>query len=327
MSGKRAYAVELSAPDLSGYRNGNTGVDYVHRLESGLPGPEAMINAVIHGNELCGAIALDTLMRAGLKPTRGALTLCFVNPNAYNRFDPENPTQSRFVDQDMNRVWTSEQLDGPKDSAELTRARELRPFYDRTERLLDIHSMGTFSDPILLIHGLEKERRFAGKMGYPATVACGQGHVDGLRLIEYAPFNDPGRDRIAVLVECGQHWARGSDVVAIDTALYFLDALGMVDPEFLAAQVSAPRPAEQMVLEVTDGYNIRTADFYFTDDFKGLERFPKAGAVFAVDGGEEVRTPFDDCVLIMPNHRAVKGQRAFRLGRHVSGPRPRPFDG
>jgi predicted deacylase len=322
MSVHPAYHVELQAPDISPYREGNTGVDFVHRLESGKPGPEAMINAVIHGNELCGAIALDTLLRAGLWPTCGSLTLCFVNPSAYSNFDPENPTRSRFVDEDMNRVWAEDRLNGEGSSTELRRARELRPFFDRAERLLDIHSMGTYSEPILLIHGHEKERRFAQSMGFPKTVACGKGHVDGLRLIEYAPFNDPDHDHVAVLVECGQHWAAGTDRVAIDTVLYFLDSLGMVDPAFLERHVSAPRIAEQLVLEITDGYAIHTDDFYFLKDYKGLERFAKAGSVFAVDGGEELRTPYDDCVLIMPNHRAVKGQRAFRLGRAISGPLP-----
>ena len=48
-----------------------------------------------------------------------------------------------------------------------------------------------------------------------------------------------------------------------------------------------------------------------------LLQFPKAGQVIAVDGGEELRTPYDGCVLVMPNHRAVRGQRAFRLARRV----------
>jgi len=324
MASKPTYKVELTAPDIGRYRAGNTGVDYVHVLESDRPGPRTTINAVIHGNELCGAIALDHLMRAGLKPTRGSLTLCFVNPAAYHRFDPADPTRSRFVDEDMNRVWTQARLDGPDRSVELDRARELRPFYDRTERLLDIHSMGTLSDPILLVHGLEKERRLSAEIGYPATVACGQGHVEGLRLIEYAPFNDPASDQVAVLVECGQHWARGTDVAAIDTALHFLSALDMVDPGFAAEHVTHPRVPDQLVLEVTDGYAISTADFYFAQDFNGLERFPEKGSVVAVDGGKELRTPYDDCVLIMPNHRAVQGQRAFRLGRPLSGPLPAP---
>ena len=73
------------------------------------------------------------------------------------------------------------------------------------------------------------------------------------------------------------------------------------------------------LMEVTHGYTIRTYDFYFTAPFKGLERFSRAGEVIAVDGGEDLRTPYDDCVLVMPNHRAVKGQRAFRLARPAGG--------
>lgn len=315
MSVTNAYPVELEAPDISAYRTGNTGIDYVHTFESGKPGPDAMINAVIHGNELCGAIALDYLMKRDIRPTRGKLTLAFVNPEAYLRFDPAHPTKTRFVDEDMNRVWTQERLNGNDSTVELRRARELRPLYDRVERLLDIHSMGTYSDPIMLIHGLEKERRFTREIGYPAMIACGSGHVDGLRLIEYAPFNDPASDRVACLVECGQHWAASSGGVAIDTALHYLRALDMISAETLEKHRQTDPVDEVTVADVTHGYAIRTDDFFFAENFKGLERFEKAGAVIAVDGGEEIVTPYDDCILVMPNHRAVKGQRAFRLAR------------
>lgn len=311
--------VDLNPPDISAWRHGNTGVDYVHCLDSGRPGPDAMINALMHGNELCGAIALDRLLRAGVRPTRGRLTLCFVNPDAYRRFDPATPTRSRFVDEDMNRLWSAERLDAPAVTAEARRARALRPFFDRVDRLLDIHSMGTRSAPMLLVHGLEKERRLARAMRVPATVACGGGHVHGRRLIEYEPFNDPDNDKVALLVECGHHWSRETAVVALDSALFFLRALDMVDPGFFREHVSDPAPPPQTVLEVTHGYAIRTDDFYFTSGFAGLERFARAGEVFAVDGGEELRTPYDGCVLVMPNHRAVKGQRAFRLARVAEG--------
>lgn len=307
--------LELEAPDIAGWRRGTSGIDYVHRLDSGVPGPDALINAVIHGNELCGAIALDTLLRAGLRPTRGRLTLCFANPAAYGRFDPAVPTRSRFIDEDMNRLWSAERLDGAETSVELRRARDLRPLYERADRLLDIHSMGTRSAPILLIHGLEKERRFARELGVPATVACGSGPADGRRLIEYAPFNDPDNGKVAVLVECGYHWAKTSARVALDTALHFLRALDMVPPAFFEAHIRHRTPGRQTFLDVSGGYSVRTDGFYFVSKFKGLEEFLKAGTVIAVDGGEEVRTPYDRCVLVMPNHRAVRGQRAFRLAR------------
>ena len=61
--------------------------------------------ALTHGNEIAGAIVLDRLLRAGLAPARGQLTFGFVNLAAFERFDPRQPTASRFVDEDINRVW------------------------------------------------------------------------------------------------------------------------------------------------------------------------------------------------------------------------------
>ena len=73
------YPVNIEAPDISPYRKGNTGIDYVTTLESGASGPHVMLSAVVHGNELCGAIALDYLMQNEVRPVAGKLTLAFMN--------------------------------------------------------------------------------------------------------------------------------------------------------------------------------------------------------------------------------------------------------
>ena len=51
--------VELIAPDISAYQLGNTGVEYITTFDSGKPGPHVMINAITHGNEICGAITIS----------------------------------------------------------------------------------------------------------------------------------------------------------------------------------------------------------------------------------------------------------------------------
>ena len=89
-----------------------------------------------------------------------------------------------FVDEDFNRVWTLEQLEGPYDSSELRRAREMRPFYDTVDLMLDIHSMGTRSPALMICNGLEKERIFTRKMNFPAHYlwvwACGGSTLIGI---------------------------------------------------------------------------------------------------------------------------------------------------
>ena len=147
----QSYPVELTAPDISAYRHANTGVDYVTSFESGVAGPHVMINAVTHGNEICGVIALDHLLRHDVRPVRGRLTLGFVNHEAYGNFDPAAPEGSRFVDEDFNRVWVEDRLDGAEDTVELRRARELRPIFDSVDCLLDIHSMGTHSPALMIM--------------------------------------------------------------------------------------------------------------------------------------------------------------------------------
>ena len=311
------YAIELPRPDIARYRQSNSGIDYVHRFESGRSGPHVLVSALTHGNELCGAVALDFLLRHEVRPLRGALTLVFVNVAAYERFDPENPTASRFVDEDFNRLWTKETLDGPRKSAELARARALRPVFTRADALLDIHSMSTFHEPIILCNGLPRERDLARRMGYPAAVACGPVYAPGKRIIDADMFQDPDGSRTALLVECGQHWAAATGRAALDSALYFLKALDIIDPGFADAHLTTRSPPPQRMLDITHGIAAETDRFRFLSDFVGMEQFPEAGTAIALDGDKEIRTPYDDCVLIMPNHRARKGQRAMRLAREV----------
>ena len=78
---------EILPRDLSVYRAGNTGIDYVHRFESGRPGPHVMVNALTHGNEFCGMVAVCHLLDSGVRPKIGTLTLSFANVAAYETFD------------------------------------------------------------------------------------------------------------------------------------------------------------------------------------------------------------------------------------------------
>ena len=64
-----AYPIEVPFPDIARWREGNTGVDYLHTFDSGKPGKHVMILALTHGNEVSGAIAVDTALNAPKVPT------------------------------------------------------------------------------------------------------------------------------------------------------------------------------------------------------------------------------------------------------------------
>ncbi len=311
------YSIDLQGPDLAPYRAGNTGMDYVTSFDSGAPGPHAVLTALVHGNELCGAIALDFLFRQNVRPLKGRLTLAFANIAAYESFDPEAPNASRYLDEDFNRVWSADTLEGPRDSRELRRARELRPLIDSADLLLDIHSMQHATAPLMMAGPLAKGRRLAREVGVPQTVVSDPGHAAGTRMRDYADFGLAESDKNALLVECGQHWEKSSGSVAMETALRFLLHTGVVDAGFAVPHLPKEPPPAQAFIEVTGPATIETDSFTFTQDFRGMEVIAKGGTVIGHDGGRAVTTPYDECVLIMPSRRLRRGESAVRFGRYI----------
>ncbi|HRD86567.1 MAG TPA: succinylglutamate desuccinylase/aspartoacylase family protein, partial [Rubrivivax sp.] len=172
------------------------------------------------------------LLASGWRPRCGELVAAFANVEAYARFDPADPFPSRKVDEDLNRVWADEALSGPRDSVELRRARQLRPFVDAAEWLLDIHSMSESCAPLMVCGTLDKHASYARALGMPAVLLIDTGHPAGLRMVERGAFGDPASPRHALLIECGQHWERAAAEVAIDSVVRFLGLTGVATPDW-----------------------------------------------------------------------------------------------
>ncbi|MDE2369485.1 MAG: succinylglutamate desuccinylase/aspartoacylase family protein [Burkholderiales bacterium] len=314
-----AIAIELRAPDLAPWRASNTGVDWVHRVDSGRPGAEVMVQALTHGNEICGAIALDWLLRDDFEPVQGALTLAFANVAAFQRFDPADPYASRCVDEDYNRVWDDATLDGARRSVELERARALRPWVDRAELLLDLHSMSEPCRPLMVCGRVDKNADYARALGMPADLLIDTGHAAGLRMIDRGGFGDPASPKKALLIECGFHWERAAAEVAIDALVRFLGLTGLADADWVAARSRLPLPRRQRLVRVTEAVVAQSADFRFLIPVAGFATVARAGTALAQDGDRVWLTPYDDCVLVMPGTRNLKpGGTAVRLGRFES---------
>ena len=308
------FEVRISAPDLYDWRAGNTGIPGVTTRDSGKPGPHAVLLAITHGNEIGGAIALDRLLRAGLMPSTGRISFAFVNLAAYDRFDPAHPTASRFIDEDLNRIWDESVLDGPRHSIELNRARELRPLIDTADVLLDIHSMLWDADPLMLCGGSARGRDLARRIGSPPLIVADAGHVNGKRIIDYTRFVEPEASSTANLVEAGQHWQPSTVTVALDCVAGLLRGMGM-------AGLDAPLPLAasipQRMAEVTQTVTALTGKFAFVQPWRGGDIVPTRNTLLALEGETEIRTPHDDCLLVMPSLRPTRGHTAVRLARFV----------
>jgi hypothetical protein len=121
-----------------------------------------------------------------------------------------------------------------------------------------------------------------------------------------------------LLVECGQHWEAAAPRVARQSLLRFVDHFGMLDHSLAERHIDRDKPPPQRVVEVTSTVTIVSDAFRFTQPVHGLQVIRRAATVYAMDGDTEIRTPHDDCVLIMPTRKPKRGETAVRLGRFVS---------
>lgn len=311
----------LPCPDISMWRQGNTGTEGVWHVDSGRPGRHVLISALVHGNELCGAWALKGLLEAGVRPTAGKLTLMFANLAAFDRFDAADHDRSRFVDEDMNRQWLDERMAQPH-TLERQRVTALAPWVRQADWLLDLHSMHESGAPLLLTGVQPRNLALARALANPVHIVVDAGHKDGVRMRDYGRFGLPDAqapDTRSLLIECGFHGDLSSRDVARDMCARFLQVSGVVDAALLQSslpgwqQANAP---QQWALEVTGPVVARSENFRFTEPFTGLECIAQAGTVIGDNDGEPVTTPYDDCVLVMPSVRQARaGVTVVRFAR------------
>jgi predicted deacylase len=309
------HAVELEPPDLTPWTNSSTGVKWVQERDSGQSGPEVLLTALLHGNEYAGALTLDAFLRCGLMPRKGRITAVFCNMDAFERFDKAKPDASRFVDEDFNRVWSIERLNGKTSNSELQRARAIRPFVDRATHILDLHSMHEPCSPLWVTGLLPRNIQFAQQLGMQAQIIVDNGHADGTRMRDYGAFADAAGSRIALLLEAGQHWEATSLKVSRNALMRFLLATGAFDYADVPIDWLQPDAKADQPVTITHRVVATSMDFEFTQDFYGGEVIPLAGTQIAHNAGRPVVTPYDQCVIVMPSIRQLRpGVTTVRLG-------------
>ena len=305
--------LEVLPRDLSPYRRGNTGIDYVHRFESGKPGPHVLVNALTHGNEFCGMTAATHLLDDAVRPRVGTLTVSFANVAAYESFDPARPFESRQLVHNLNRIWSPAWLDGTEHSPELRRARELRPVVAAADHILDIHSTSQAVQPFWVYPQFDRNGAAAlaiGARGQPSVhLVMPQGLGSGTPLIQHGLHGTAAASGVALVAECGQHFLRATGLLAIEVALDFLAHFGLIDR---AAGTTAGTPQRRFRLLKT--HVIQTPDFRFTRPLVGFETFAK-GELIATDGADEIHAPCDSCTVLMPARTPIVGREGLYLAQ------------
>ena len=284
----------------------------MHRFASGKPGPHVLVNALTHGNELCGMVAATQLLDQNVRPLVGTLTVSFANVAAYESFDPGKPFESQQLVHNLNRIWSPEWLEGGEDSPELRRARELRPVVAAADHILDLHSTSQEVEPFWVYPAFQRNAEVALAIGRPSVhLVMPNGLGSGTPLIQHGRHGvEDSAAGAALVAECGQHFRNASAEVAVNVTLDFLAHFGLIAPR----PPLSPRPAQRRFL-LLQTYVIRTPEFRFTRPVKGFETFA-GGELIATDGAHEIRAP-EDCTILMPAREAIVGREGVYIARSL----------
>lgn len=286
-------------------------------------GPTLIVVGGLHGNEPGGAIALtkvsDTL-RTKQEQMCGRVYLIAGNTRGL-------PLGVRFIDRDLNRAWTRENMASVSTPAlmelsegcELTEIDRLLDSILITARsevyVLDLHSTSADGMPFATVGDTLRNRKFAEK--FPVTVLLGiEEHLDGT-MLEY--LNNAGA--VTLGFEGGQH---GSQVtIENHTSLVWLTlvntgilvATDVPDLEDHRARLAAGSLGSRIV-EVRYRETITADDgFVMNPGFNNFDSVTQGEAVANNRRGQVVSP--EDGMILMPLYQKL-GEDGFFIGRTVS---------
>jgi len=273
----------------------------VREFNAEAPGKHLLVLGAVHGNEVCGPLAIrrimDDLEKKSVTLQAGRLTVIpVVNERAHHQ-------NVRYVEENLNRVFLRH---ARPQSYEAGLANQVIPHIEACDLLLDIHSFSAPGRPFVF-QDVEAMGPFAAAMHFP-IVMTGWPEI-------YAQAKDKnegdtvgfalGLGKEAILVECGQHQEPGAEALAYQAILNAMAYAGLVD-----------KPYE--VAARTEFIHLRQV--YFRDQDGAMARLwrhgdpVRKGETLATMGNGHALTAPEDGFVLLPHHTAKPGDEWFYFG-------------
>ena len=286
----------------------------IYQFEGEEKGEHVLILGAIHGDEVCGPMAITKVIERFVNKTlvlqRGKVTFVPVcNPSAYTQ-------NIRYVDRNLNRFMTP--IDEPK-VYEDSLTNVICPLLESADVLLDIHSYHVGGAPFIFIEQPNgKEVPYAQCLGVSHMVYGFQnayvnadGAVsedalkEGMGTTEYLrQFGGYG-----VTLECGQHNDLESIVVAERAIENTFQYFNMLDGDALKNHTS-------QIIEIQKVYyNEENAEF--CEEWCNFQSVPKGTKIARYSGGEVVSVQ-EDSYIVLPRKDAPVDEEWFYIGRSVA---------
>ncbi len=308
---------------------------FIGRYSNGIPGPLFLVFSGMHGNEPAGIRALEMLFEMLDKEPEvnpgfvfhGMLLGLKGNPNALRE-------GKRFIQKDLNRQWTTENIERIRPLPAETLEAEDR---DLKELLTLIEAAIADSKPtsiaILDLHTTSAEGGiFAIASQYPESVHMGialhvpviTGLLRGIygTLMHYFTEKTTGVRTVAVGFEGGQHedpLSVNRCIAATINCMRFIGCVRAEDVEnrhdemLIAYSRGLPKVAELVSVHL-----VKPEDhFQMLPGFQNFQAVKK-GQLLATDKDGDIRAPADGC-LLMPLYQP-QGEEGFFLVNPIQVP-------
>lgn len=300
----------------------STGSRIIASVRGTRPGPTLIVTGSIHGNEPAGTLAAKRIadsIRAKQDSICGEVVLLVGNAQALKQ-------KVRYIDADLNRHWTAENIERAHANRRLTCSETLelgeilqilKETLARTRGdvyFIDLHTTSARGVPFATVGDTLRNRHFA--LQFPVTIVLGlEEQIDGT-LLEY--LNERGV--ITMGLEAGQHDASSSIdnheaviwLATVATGNLSRDQLPEYDHhrELLERAGGGAR-----IVEVRYRHAITPEDEFRMEP--GFNNFDNVGVgqLLAHDHRGEI-TAFETGLVLLPLYQKL-GEDGFFLGREV----------
>lgn len=296
------------------------------------PGPTLVVISGVHGNELAGIkaaqLVLQRLHRERPTTFRGQLQILAGNLAALN----SSESSCRYIDSDLNRMFTPAKLASAQDTEPSQRTAEEREALELLSSLqtifsstsqpvycIDLHTVSSPAVPFIALEDNLKTRNWAQQFAVPMILGFEE-ELHGL-LADYIATHC---GHVAMVLEAGLHDAPQSVFIHEAAIWIALSAAGILDvtalrhPEHPLTRLRlAAADKAWKCFDVRHVQPIRDASFEVLPDRNAFDSL-RTGEVVAQELGQPVTSPTRGH-LFMPNRQRYKrvGDDGFFVIRNV----------
>lgn len=277
-------------------------------------GPLFLVTAGVHGNEPSGVLALQKIFRElenSNIPIKGTFLGLSGNKKALQQ-------GKRFIDEDLNRTWTKENLKNDPETSEQAEMHEIIDLLkDYSEKkyperyFLDCHTTSSDSLPYISVQEVGKNDAFAHK--FPLHIVRGFSDIVNGSIDKY--FSEQGFTGFTF--EGGQHVAQTTQANQEAMIWLALKEVNQLDLNSLSCYPDCVDSIEgrQKTFKIIYRHGLENDDkFKMEPGFKNFEKIKK-NELLAIQNGKEIRSEWD-ATIFMPLYQS-QGNDGFFVIKEV----------